>query len=752
MYKVFQGWLFVILFFAFTFTSITSYVLQTREANRYATNTFQFTLKYIKSRIEFFEENWDTLHKRMIQIISEKAQSLALSMSKDTDLLADPEFLDNWREENRLSGITILDKKGQIIAQSPRKPGASSTFKEYEKYKQLTAGRASVFEQYCDRTVNTHPEDNIRLLTIVPNSPTIGLIQLKRACGADEAAMATTSVKNLASYFKINQSGFVLIMKNGQILSSGREDVTEDEIRKIGLWKQMYETDHENEHREGMYQGLLDGEEFLFYYVPYQQYMLIAAYPVKELYKQRNMVLWWETLCYITLYILTFILLSILIKRIVIFGIKQINTSLDKIASGDLSEEINVETCEEFISLSNGINIMVAALRKALENEKDRINQELDFAHKIQNSVIPQNFPAFPDKNQFDLFASMRPAKEISGDFYDFFLIGKDKSKLGIIIADVVGKGIPAALYMMSSKTLIKNYAEMDLSPAKIFTKANHQLCKNNEASMFVTAFMGILDIDTGVLTYTNAGHNLPYLKRAGGKFEQMKVAPAFALGGLSKTVYEDKQLQMNFGDTLFLYTDGIVEGQNINEEFYGERRLEKFLNDNREFCVTDLLSTLQADVTEFEKGAEQADDITMMGLTFTAQRMEIPAQVDQVEVVIDFIQNLLKPFDSEQMIPISIAAEEIFVNIASYAYQPEENGMVSISCAVGGSPRFASITFVDRGLPFNPLNRPDPDVTMPLEQREVGNLGIYMVKKLMDSAVYTYKNNRNVFTFRKHL
>lgn len=748
MYRAFQGRLFVILLSTFIFTFTASYILQTREANRYISNTFQFTLKYIKSRIDFFETNQEILKKRMVQIISEKAQTLALNLHKNKSLQKDEDYLEHWREKNQLQDITLFDEKGQVISRVSKQKTTQSLQAE-KKYMPLINKNASLFEEYCDLTAKKQPEGNLRILTIAPNVSSIGLLQFKRRCEIDNVAMETTSIKNLASYFKINQSGFILIMRDGKIISSGRPELTEEKIKQIGLWKQMYDS---GKRHEGMYQAQLDRETSLFYYVPYKQYMLIAVFPANELYKQRNIALWWETLCYLTLYMITFILLSILIKRVVISGIRQINTSLEKITAGDLTEEVNVKTSEEFISLSNGINVTVTALRRALENEKDRIHQELDFAHKIQSSVIPKNFPPFPDKSQFDIFASMQPAKEIGGDFYDFALLGKNKSKLGFIIADVSDKGIPAALFMMSSKTLIKNYAEMDLSPAKIFTKANRQLCKNNDTFMFVTAFVGILDLETGILTYTNAGHNPPYLKRAGGKFEQMKVDPAFALGGSSKTVYQDKQLQMNFGDTLFLYTDGITEGQDKDEQFYGEDRLEKILNDNRNLPVTDLLSAIQKDINGFERDTEQADDITMMGLQFTAQRIEIPARIEQIETVINFIQNLLAPFESENIIPITIAAEEIFVNIASYAYQPEENGTVSICCAVGGHPRSVSIMFTDSGVPFNPLNKPDPDVALPLEEREAGNLGIYMVKKLMDSAVYTYKNDQNVFTFKKRL
>lgn len=752
MHKAFQRRLFILLFSVFVFTFGVSYFIQTHQAEHYAVDAMQLGVGYLKKQVDFADTNRKVLKKNLGEVFLEKAKSLALNLDRNTSLLKNKKYLNNWRKDNSLYEIIVLDKQGKVIGHSPEQDKAPNllTYPQYQKL--LSRKKSFFFEEYCN-TMQTGPaEDNTLILTIAPDLPSIGMIQLKRLCEIDYPTIQTASIENLAADFKIDKSGFAMIATGGKIISTGNKNITEKDIMYSGLLEHMFEEDDYNKRREGTFRAKLNGEKVLFYYLPYKDYMLIAVYPEKDMYRHRNVALRWGTLIYLILYAITYLLLSVLLERIVISGIKKTNRSLKKITAGDLNEEVNVRTNEEFISLSDGINATVKALKEAIEKEKSRIDLELKFAHEIQNSAIPKTFPAFPEKNQFDLFALMRPAKEVSGDFYDFGLVGEDNSKIGFIIADVAGKGVPAALFMMSVKTLIKNLAEAGMSPAEIFTKANRQLCEHNETSMFVTAFLGILDTETGILTYTNAGHNPPYLRRANGKFEQMKIDPAFALAGLNKTVYTQKQLQMNFGDTIFLYTDGITEGQNKDEEFYGEERLKNALDKNKNLSVTNLLLTVRADIAEFEKGTEQADDITMVGLMYTAQRIEVPARIEQTETILDFIDSLLTPYESGHKTQIEIAAEEVFVNIANYAYPPEDEGSVSVLCAIGGSPRFVSVSFIDNGIPFNPLNKPDPDITAPFNEREEGNLGIFMVKKLMDSTAYTYKNNQNVFTFSKQL
>ncbi|MCL2216011.1 MAG: PP2C family protein-serine/threonine phosphatase [Defluviitaleaceae bacterium] len=250
----------------------------------------------------------------------------------------------------------------------------------------------------------------------------------------------------------------------------------------------------------------------------------------------------------------------------------------------------------------------------AVTAEKERIGAELDVATHIQASMLPRKFPAFPGRNEFDIFASMKPAKEVGGDFYDFFMV--DEDTLAVVIADVSGKGVPAALFMVIAKTLIKNTSQQGKSPKEIFETVNNLLCENNDASMFVTAFYGHLHISTGRFTFVNAGHNPPIILK-NGKFDWLKQKAGFVLAIMEDMAYIQHEITLEVGDELFLYTDGIVEAMNNEEELFGDDRLYDAMQEYRGLTLHELAESVNREVDKFEDGAEQADDITMLVLRY---------------------------------------------------------------------------------------------------------------------------------------
>ena len=245
--------------------------------------------------------------------------------------------------------------------------------------------------------------------------------------------------------------------------------------------------------------------------------------------------------------------------------------------------------------------------------EKERIGAELELATKIQADMLPNIFPAFPERDEFDIHASMTPAKEVGGDFYDFFLI--DDDHLGIAIADVSGKGVPAALFMMMSKILVNNYAMMGGSPAKVLEQVNTQICKNNDEEMFVTVWFGVLEISTGNVIAANAGHEYPIIRKENGEFELFKDKHGFVIGGMPGMKYKDYEFTIDKGGTLFLYTDGVAEATNANNELFGTDRMIKALNIDPTASPKQLLANMKAAVDEFVGEAPQFDDLTMLGV-----------------------------------------------------------------------------------------------------------------------------------------
>ena len=244
---------------------------------------------------------------------------------------------------------------------------------------------------------------------------------------------------------------------------------------------------------------------------------------------------------------------------------------------------------------------------------RQRIETELNVATQIQADMLPRIFPAFPERPEFDIYASMTPAKEVGGDFYDFFLV--DDDHLAMVIADVSGKGVPAALFMVIAKTLLKNAAQTGLSPGAVLEKVNNQLCENNEAEMFVTVWLGLYQISTGKLTAANAGHEYPAIRRSGGGFELVKDRHGFVLAGMENARYREYELELGPGDTLFVYTDGVAEATDAADTLYGTERMLSALNTSPESGPEELLTAVRSDIDRFVGDAPQFDDITMLAI-----------------------------------------------------------------------------------------------------------------------------------------
>ena len=291
------------------------------------------------------------------------------------------------------------------------------------------------------------------------------------------------------------------------------------------------------------------------------------------------------------------------------------------ISSGDLDYRAEIRSNDEIGDLAGSFNNMAASLKQHIENltavtaEKERIGAELDVATHIQKSMLPCIFPAFPERKEFDVYATMNPAKEVGGDFYDFFMV--DDTHLAVVMADVSGKGVPAALFMVIGKTLIKDHTQPGKSLGEVFTDVNNMLCDSNSEGLFITAFEGVLDLVTGEFRYVNAGHEPPYLCKQGEGFEAYKIKAGFVLAGMEDLRYREGSLQLSPGDRIFLYTDGVTEATDGANQLYGSERLHRVLNANLDAGPETLLPAVKADVDQFVGDAPQFDDITMLCLAY---------------------------------------------------------------------------------------------------------------------------------------
>lgn len=320
---------------------------------------------------------------------------------------------------------------------------------------------------------------------------------------------------------------------------------------------------------------------------------------------------------FVCLLMITAVLLSWLINR----PLRKLTSGVAELGGGNLDKKIEIKSRDEFGSLAAAFNKMTVDLKSSIEQsareraEKERIGAELNVATQIQASMLPCIFPAFPDRSEFDIYASMEPAKEVGGDFYDFFLI--DENTLAVVIADVSGKGVPAALFMVIAKTLIQNTALSGKRAEVVFGIVNRMLCENNEAGMFVTAFLGYLDLTTGEFSFVNAGHNPPLLKRGDEPFGWLKSKVGFVLAGDEDTWYWQQEMVLQPGDELFLYTDGVTEAVDGENRLFGDPRLLDTVNEYAGMPLKEFTVAVKGEIDRFADGAEQADDITMLALRY---------------------------------------------------------------------------------------------------------------------------------------
>ena len=318
--------------------------------------------------------------------------------------------------------------------------------------------------------------------------------------------------------------------------------------------------------------------------------------------------------------VVSLILVYLLSKRVskrITAPILTLKNDVDIISKGDLDYQARVIGNDEISDLANSFNSMTSSLKNYINDltnltaEKERIGAELNVATHIQSSMLPSIFPAFPHDARFDIFATMNPAKEVGGDFYDFFKV--DEKHLAMVVADVSGKGVPAALFMVIGKTLIKDHTNLKTYLSDTFYEVNNMLCESNSENLFITAFEAVINVETGHMKYVNAGHEMPFICRK-GKWTVEKIKPGFVLAGMENMKFTSGEMYLEKGDKFFQYTDGVTEATSAKNELYGMERLEKALDANINKSMRELLPAIKEDIDRFVGDTPQFDDITMLG------------------------------------------------------------------------------------------------------------------------------------------
>ncbi len=725
---IFQRQLFCCVAVAFVLTSIFLINLQYNLSRRETYNLLYLNIQDVRADIS------DWSDENLLALAHEVADAFPGS---DINTLA---------EEYHIAEINIIDENGIVV---------ESTFQYFEGYDMHSGEQSAAFLVLLDGETGEYVQ-NYQATAFDPRIfrkyagialPEGGFVQVGYNAEQFQEDLAF-EVKDATKNRHIGEKGYILIADENWMIVSDQQGDLGGNLSDTGI-----EIDTEQIPQDSRFSATVYGEKCTCMYESTEGYYIISVIPKSEAFFSRNLSIAVTIEIEIIIFGVLFILIYFLIRVLVVNNIYQINDSLSKITEGDLDVVLEKKPVEEFTTLSEDINATVDTLKHYITEAETRMDEELSFAEQVQYSSLPNVFPPYPERKDLDLFAAMYTAKEVGGDFYDFYFVGDDR--LAFLIADVSGKGVPAAMFMMRAKTLLKSLTEASQDVGKAMTRANDMLCENNDACMFVTAWLGILDCKTGMLEYVSAGHNPPLILKKGDTFQYLRSKPGFVLAGLEGFVYETERMQLSSGDMIFLYTDGITEAENESEQFYGEERLLKLCRSNENASAEELSRAVKADVDAFVNGAQQFDDMTMLALRYlgrekTDRELTVDAAEENIEPVTDFVNRQLKDLGCPESLctKADIAIDELFGNIAKYAY-PSGKGTATIRVGKEEDPPSYVLTLIDQGIPYDPLSREDPDVTLGTEERGQGGLGIFLTKKLMDELSYEYRDGSNILQMK---
>ncbi len=463
--------------------------------------------------------------------------------------------------------------------------------------------------------------------------------------------------------------------------------------------------------------------------------------------------------------LLLLLVISFFLMRKILLPIKLYSKAAHRIAKGNFHTHLQLlRPHDELWVLGNALDHMQHSLERYIKElkvttqAKGRIESELNIASKIQMAMIPKIFPPYPEREDLDVYATLIPAKAVGGDLYDFFL--RDE-KLFFCIGDVSGKGVPASLVMAVTRSLLRIVAAQESRPDRIVASLNNSMSDMNETNMFVTLFVGVLDLPTGRFRYCNAGHNAPVIIEGETREVRMlDVKPNLPIAIMPNWTFELQETMLATDSVLFMYTDGLTEAENKEKELFGEDRMMAVLKEKEDKCTKEQIDAMLEAVHRHVGGAEQSDDLTMISLGYKRQerdtkfyrRRTLHNDIRETPKIADFIDDIVGEtgIDMALACSLNLALEEAVVNVMNYAYPEGQTGNITIeSYAFDGSLKFV---ITDNGIPFDPTRVKEPDVTTGIEDRKVGGLGIFLVNRIMDKVEYKRMNNTNILTLSKKL
>lgn len=592
----FQRFLLVCVTAGFLMTTVFTWALQTELAKNEASELIKLNIEDVR------EDILDASNKNLLELTKKIASRLNSAEKADSALL------NELGKEFDIAEINVIDSRGIITA---------STYENFLEYDMRGGSQSAEFLVLLDgktkeyvqnyQPTSSDPTISRKYAGIVLNGG--GFVQVAYDAerfqkDIDDVIVGVTRNRH------VGENGCIIIAGEDWNIVSDRHGNEGKNLDVSGVY-----IDRSTMPEGDLFNAVVYDDDAICSYIVSEGYYIVAVLPRTEAMFSRDISVYITVFMEFVVFGMLFIVVYFLIKKLVVDNMAKINRSLAKITSGNLDTVVDVRTNEEFASLSDDINSTVLTLKRYIAEAAARIDKELEFAKTIQHSAIPTVFPPYPGHSEFDIYAAMDTAKEVGGDFYDFYFVGENK--LGFLIADVSGKGIPAAMFMMTAKTIIKGYAESGKSVDEVFTIANEKLCESNEAGMFVTAWFGVLDFLTGKVEFVNAGHNPPLVRHKDSTFDYLKSKPSFVIAGMDGMKYRRNEFFLSPGDEIYLYTDGVTEATDSENRLYGEERLVRFLNTLHGLSGEEICHAVKADVADFVGDTPQFDDITMLYLKY---------------------------------------------------------------------------------------------------------------------------------------
>lgn len=604
MRKTFLKWLFFFIVTVFIVTLAISFYIQTRHAYQNAERVILLKIDDASHLMRISSENVKEIEETTKNNALIKARIFARLIQLDPTALKETKKFEAIRKLLDVDELHVSNEKGILTNSIP---------KRYEGYDMHWAEQSSAFiPALTDPTFEL--AQNIRGKGIssfekfqyvgVARRDKTGLVQIGYKPDRLLNAMKWIDLRELADSFRIGKTGFLLVYRDKTLINGQAR-------RKLGIEADDLQVGQ-------LFNITINNIKYLGYARRINEFLYAGFIPQSEIFISRTSLMTFIILTNFFLFTLVFILVSFLLQKVVIKDISRINRSLDRITQGNLNERIEVDTTEEFTALSKGINATVTALKAANQEMAAKIDSELRLAKMIQTASLPKETSPFPRHHEFGIFGVTEPAETIGGDFYDYILT--DDDHLTFLVADVSNKGIPAALLMMKSKTLFENLIVSNLKVNEILSRANDLFCRqNNETAMFVSVLLCQLEISTGKLFCANAGHCPPVVKKEGKSFEFWHIPSGLALGILPDQKYVATTFCLKPEDQLVLYSDGVINAINGNEEPFGEDRLLSALNNPlmQDLDVSQFPGVFNNILSRFTCGVEQADDVTVLNFVY---------------------------------------------------------------------------------------------------------------------------------------